>query len=104
MDDRIANVAEETLRRRLAQYPTTLQVRGLSVAMLYAEFYAMVQEDEAMLHEAQPTRHKFHALVVRIGEKSILAQVLQHLQASKTPSPRKRKAEDLPGNHASKKR
>ncbi|VDB84932.1 unnamed protein product [Peniophora sp. CBMAI 1063] len=86
MDDAIADVAERSLQRRLAQYPTTLE------------------EDEALLHSAQSTMHKFHALVVRMGEKSLLLEALRHVQSSKARSPRKRKAEDLPGKHASKKR
>ncbi|KZV66693.1 SET domain-containing protein [Peniophora sp. CONT] len=86
MDEGIADIAEQTLQRRLAQYPTTLE------------------EDEAMLHDAQFTTHKYHALVVRMGEKHLLVQALRHLQASKARVPRKRKAEDMPGKHSSKKR
>lgn len=57
-----------------------------------------------MLSEAQSTMRKFHAIVVRMGEKDLLVKALRHLQASTARTPRKRKAEDPLAKSASKKR
>lgn len=66
--------------------------------------HSISKEDQVRLSEPPSNINKFHALVVRVGEKLLLSKALQQLQATKVRSPKKRKAEDGPSNRASKKR
>lgn len=95
MDATIAAIAIDVLERRLKEYPTSIQVRALSLGSpcksRVTQCY-IVQEDEALL--ANPSELSFNhkmAVTVRLGEKRILAGTLKELQSQYGKDANKRK-------------
>jgi len=107
VDEHILEVIKHVITRRIKEYPTSLEVRPLSVRGHVCDLTNQEnQEDERTLTEsaAQLSLNRKHALVVRVGEKRILHGVLQGLVAQPNPKEKKRKAEESGGKRAQKKR
>lgn len=90
------------LKRRLKEYPTTIQVRFLSfVFHQNAHFEPPIQEDQNLLSTLETLpKNKRNAVIVRYGEKNILDRIIKQLEDAM----RRAQLEDKPGKNKKRSR
>jgi SET domain-containing protein 6 len=95
VDDAVLSVAADVVRRRLSDYPTTIEA-GFSVELSsFPQFFFPIcactfQDDEALLESEKETPIPLNlknAVVVRLGEKRILHRLLRAVTARLEGSP-----------------
>jgi len=80
VDDAVLSVAADVVRRRLSEYPTTIQAGFPSDYHLFQFTRCTFQDDEALLGSEKDNPISLNlknAVVVRLGEKRILHGLLQ---------------------------